>query len=963
MNPERWQRIKDVAFAAMELEEDQRGEFLARECGSDRELRRAAEALVEEDQRDGSTIERGIASAAAGVQQKPPADDRNGMLGRAISHYRITEKLGEGGMGVVYKAEDTKLKRLVALKFLAANGLGGEEERARFLREAQAAAALNHPNICTIYAIDESEGQTFIAMECVEGKTVKDKIASRPQPLEEALDIAIQAAQGLKAAHQKEIVHRDIKPANLMLTEEGQVKVMDFGLAQPADATRLTKTGSTLGTIAYMPPEQIRGQKVDHRADIWSLGVVIYEMVTGQIPFKGEYNQLVAYNIQNAEPEMITALRAGVPLELEFIVGKALAKDRAERYQQVEELIVDLRGLSKKLAAGRSTVLPTQPAAAPPAPSEVVIRKWKLRLQQALLAVTAVALLALTVRYLREIPPETPTRKFALPPPVPFTAWQQGNVAISPNGRYIAISTWDTNGKLWVHDLNQEQLRPIENTDGAFRLFWSPDSDFIGFSADGEIKKVSVQGGPVIGVCQKPHSNFDGGSSWSPDGEAIVFSSGRPASLYEVAASGGIPKPIVLPKVLEESSGELTGEVMRPHFLPSEAGRRVVVLEVVNSSDSTMMVYDIETGQREFLRPGESPFYSPSGHIVYKAAGTDDLWALPFSLATLKATGEAFPISQNSQEPSVAADGTLVYVDGPRQARQLVWRDRSGARTGEIGQAQDRTNLPVLSPDEQWVAVTAERGPGRDVWVWNIARGVENRVNLASEPLSSVAWAPDGEQVAYTVRGAGGCDILLRRFDGTGMEKELAATSRCEYLTDWSRDGKYILYELFDEGRVDLWYLEFNEDGGWEHHPFLQGPLDERAGAFSPDGRYVAYLSNESGRYEVSVQPFPDGGQKQAVSSNDGRQPRWSRDGRELFYVERGGAMLLSVAVSTQPKFSTGTVTPLFKPPAGGLFIASYDISADGQKFVVVEPVGPETPRKVHVVQNWFTEFKDRQQD
>ena len=360
MNPERWQRIKEVAFAAMELQEGQRSQFLDKECGSDSELRRAAEALVDEDQRNGGTIERGIASVAAGVQQRHTADDRDAMLDRTISHYKITEKLGEGGMGIVYKAEDTKLERPVALKFLAAHAIEDPEHKARFVREAKAAARLDHPNICSVYEIDEAEGQTFLAMAYLEGQTVKDKIAERPLKLDEALDIAVQTAQGLQAAHEKDIVHRDIKSANLMVTPQDQVKIMDFGLAQLADRSRLTETTTILGTPSYMSPEQAVGDKTDRRTDLWSLGVVLYEMVTGRLPFKGERQEAILYGITNEEPEPVTAQRVGLPLEIEWIIGKALAKHRDERYQHAEDLLVDLRGLQKKLESGKSTILKTQ---------------------------------------------------------------------------------------------------------------------------------------------------------------------------------------------------------------------------------------------------------------------------------------------------------------------------------------------------------------------------------------------------------------------------------------------------------------------------------------------------------------------------------------------------------------------------------------------------------------------------
>ena len=505
------------------------------------------------------------------------------MIGQTISHYRITEKLGEGGMGVVYKAEDTKLKRFVALKFLRSDVLEDEEHKERFLREAQAAAALDHSNICTVYEIDKADGQTFLSMAYLEGETVKEKIKARPVKLDEAIDIAVQTAQGLQAAHEKGIVHRDIKSANLMATPQGQVKIMDFGLAQLAEQSRLTKTATILGTPAYMAPEQAQKSATDRRTDIWSLGVVIYEMVTGTLPFERERLEAVLYAIGNEEPEPVTALRAGLPMELEWIVGKALAKDADERYQHVDEMCVDLRSLRKKLDSGQATVLRPQPAAGqartgtrqpvvPPAPSEQMGLRRKLHLPWALFAVSAIALLAVSFLHFREAPsatPEAPLRKFALTPPVPLGGDWDTFAAISPNGKHIAFPEAGEQRRLWVQDLDSQQLRAIEGTEGAAGPFWSPGSDFIGFGeigTGGELRKVSVEGGPVITLCQIPGGDFYGGA-WSPDGDLIVFGGGAAQLLYEVPAGGGTPKPLVSPGQIEPSTGRPIQFFKDPPFL------------------------------------------------------------------------------------------------------------------------------------------------------------------------------------------------------------------------------------------------------------------------------------------------------------------------------------------------------------------------------------------------------------
>ncbi len=898
------------------------------------------------------------------------------MVGETISHYKVLSEVGRGGMGVVYKAEDTKLRRTVALKFLRSDLIEDPENRERFLREAQAAAALDHPNICTVHEIDEVDGQTFIAMAFLEGQTAKDKLKERPLKLEKALDIAVQTAQGLQAAHEKGIVHRDIKGANLMVTPQGQVKIMDFGLAQLAEQSRLTKTATILGTPAYMSPEQAQRQHTDRRTDIWSLAVVIYEMVTGSLPFEGERQEAVLYAIGNEEPEPITALRSGIPMELDWIVGKALAKEPDDRYQHIEEMTVDIRGLIKKLKSNKTTILAGSVGRQLPstlvqrsALSAEVVSKRKLRLHQVMLALTSGIALILALLYFPGPPAENRQvllNRFSFTPATAVrTDPYSTDLAISPNGRHIAFVAGAADRQLWVQDLDQQQPRAIEGTEGARGPFWAPRSDFIGFATNLELKKVPVQGGPATQLCELPNNNFWGGS-WSPDGEMIVFSSRAPSELYEVSARGGRSNPLLSPSEVDESAVEQPLYLARPHFLPSEAGR-VLVFVVGGSTGTSVILLDLEKGRQQLLGEGESPFYSATGHIVYQAAErTHTLWALPFALDTLQAAGDAFPITRNARGPTTAADGTLVYLDGVGSRRQqLVWLDRSGKKTAQIGLVEPAIRSPELSPDGRLIAVTLGEGANEDVWLYNIARAVKTRVTTNPRDDFLPVWSPDGEQLAFTSQRGSFTHILARRLTGSGEVKEVAAEPAFQIVSDWSRNGRYVLYHRnHPKTGSDLWYSEINEGGDWEPHPFLQTIFHEYEPRSSPDGRYVAYVSDESGRNEVYLRPFPQGGPQTVVSSDGGTQVRWHRDGKELFYVEDGS--LVAVPVSTEPTLSLGAPTRLFEHVGlvrEGRQERGYDVSADGQKFVVAEPVG-ETPKaSIRVVQNWYEEFRDREQD
>ena len=871
-------------------------------------------------------------------------------------------------MGVVYKATDTKLERTVALKFLAAHAIEDPEHKARFVREAKAAARLDHQNICPIYEIDEVDGQMFLAMAFLEGQTLKDKIAERPLKLDEALDIAVQTAQGLKAAHQNEVVHRDIKPANLMLTEEGQVKIMDFGLAQLADRSRLTKTTTMLGTPAYMSPEQSQRLPTDRRTDIWSLGVVIYEMVTGRLPFEGERQEAVLYAIGAEDPEPITALRVGVPTELDRIVGKAMAKSPDERYQHVEEMIVDLRGLSHKLESGKSVQQPSSTASnARPAPAARPMEQ-RQRHQSAALAVMgvllAVAIGVIALMWFRERVPEKslPVRKFTFTPPSNTT-----HAAISPDGRHIAYVTrgveYDEH-TLWIRSFDSSEPREIESAEIMRSPCWSPGSDSVAVNTGAELKKIAVQGaGSVVTLCKMPGTGGFHGCSWSPDGGSIVFSSGPPNRLYEVPARGGRPKLLIEPDESEKDK-----YFFAPHFLPLEAGGSRLLFSVGNYSEAEMVIEDLETSVRQTLGIGNFAAFSPSGHILYQPSANDrsTLFALPLSPRTLELAGEAFPVAEKASFPTVSKDGTLVYLARGDTRYQLVWRNRDGRKLGEIGQPQRAMTYVSLSPNSRYVAVRGREDdtPDTDVWIHDTVRGIKTRLALDPVHDSRPVWSPTGRDIAYSsYRGAGAYAIFVKPADGSGEKKMLLAEHSAQRPDDWSSDGKHLLYTAIEpNSQIDLWYLTWKDDGsGFETVPFSQTSSREENAKFSPDVKFVAFCSDESGRYEVYVRPFPKGLGKWRVSHNGGIQPRWSEDGKELYYVEDD--TLMAVGVTTSPEFSSGPPKKLFQSPVflRGAGSPDYDVSPDGRRFVVPEQIAEEgSPSVIHIVENWDEEFRER---
>ena len=892
-------------------------------------------------------------------------------------------------MGVVYKAEDTKLDRTVALKFLAQHLLD-DEAKERFLREAKAAAALDHPNICTVYEIAEVDGKTFIAMAFLKGETLEDRIAKGPLSLKDALDIARQASEGLRAAHGEGIFHRDIKPANIQVSPEGLATVMDFGLARLTEASRLTKHNSAMGTVAYMSPEQAQGMDVDSRSDLWSLGCVLYEMVSGQRPFQGQYDQALLYEIVHEEPAALTGLRTGVPIELELLASKCLAKDRDDRYQSAKEIAVDVRTLAEKLKSGRSTIVrTTNLAAAAPAtvaagqtlnptealpPGAVVVQRSTQRALQAVAAIAISAGLGLAFLYFGQAPPPSPpTVEFSISAP---EGLQPRQISLSPDGRRLAMSVIPS-GSLRLRSLDSVGWREFPGTDGARYPFWSPDSDEIGFFADGRLKKVALAGGPSQTIAEASDGR---GGSWGTDGTILFTPDPAGGQILSVPDTGG--EPVAVPE-----SEEANATARRfPHLLPD--GRHFLYWDGTGTPELSGVFLGSLDGDppRRLVPDVSNAIYVPrepeaeAGFLLFVREET--LMAQPFDTARLVLSGG--PIALPASPPragntpfygfSASPAGVLAHSTSDSVDRwRLVWVDRAGTVVERTDLIEPRLIMPRVSADGRRVAYAAANGEGGalDVWVYDLNLGARTR--LSNNPSTDLlpAWYPDGAQVTFgSLQDGTGYDVVLAPADGSSPPAALVSTGVAELPGDWSRDGRFIVYvNVHPETDRDIWYLERSDTGdGWEPHSFLSTTAVEAQPRLSPNGRYVAYVSDESGQNEVYVQPFPDGGRRTTVSTAGGNAPDWSRDGSELFYVDPDNT-LVAVDISMAGEFTIIQVTRLFQQAllATSRRAPNYDVSLDGQRFLVTESVDANgeptvaSESSIRVITNWRAKYAPEQ--
>jgi eukaryotic-like serine/threonine-protein kinase len=902
-------------------------------------------------------------------------------------------------MGEVYRAHDTKLGRDVAIKILPGTLAHDQERLARFEREARTLAALNHPNIAHIHGFEDSTGTPALVMELVEGPTLADRIAEGALPLDEVLRIAKQIAEALETAHEQGIIHRDLKPANIKVRADGTVKVLDFGLAKMLDSSAastgptsesptittpalagMTRQGVILGTAAYMAPEQARGRAVDARADIWAFGCVLYEMLTGRRAFDGEDVSDALASIIKSDPDW-RPLPMGLPDGIRRLLKRCLEKNPSERLHAIADVRIEIADALR--APEDSVSLPNATERARRSSPTIAVVAVSLAVGGiAVVLVMTFGLrggsaptLPVVVRTMLTVAPADQLRANG---PVEYLTEgrpSRSAMTLSPDGRAIVFSgIGGDRQQLYLRPLDHLEASPIAGTDNAASPFFSPDGKWVGFWASGALKKVAIDGGAgATEICQT-QPIF--GASWGPSG-IIVFGTVN-GGLWLVPDVGGTPKRVTKP---DASKGETNHRL--PQFLP---GGRAVVFTVLKGSakwDETMVaVVTLASGERRDLLEGADARYVSSGHLILVRAGT--LMAAPFDLARLQVTGGAVTVIPNVMQaaymPNVGNDsgagqfavsdsGSMVYVPGgvlPDLERLLMWIDRGGT-TQPVG-APARAYFGVrLSPDGRRVAAWTS-GVDRNVWIYDTSRGTLSR--LTTEGRNSYAiWTPDSRHVTFVNDGPGVQNIFWKAVDGSAPQERLTTSEFDQIPMSWSPDGQTL---AFNQGSAttpsSIWVLPMSSDR--RPRPLIQTAAGEREPDFSPDGKWIAYESTESGRREVYVQPYPGPGARQQVSIAGGSGPAWSHDGRELFYLAwpriAGEAprtlTMMAVPVSTRSGFTAGKPTQLWERPSPVTFLGyrPYDVTADGRRFLVVEPKErpPIKVTEMILIQNWTEELK-----
>ena len=885
-------------------------------------------------------------------------------VGTKLGPYEIVGALGAGGMGEVYRARDPRLNRDVALKILPEPFALDPDRLARFTREAQVLASLNHPNIGAIYGLEDGPAEAgahvrALALELVEGPTLADRIAQGPVPLDEALPIARQICEALEAAHEQGIIHRDLKPANVKVRPDGTVKVLDFGLAKltgsaeggvargfsPAGVSNsptmmASMPGTLLGTPAYMSPEQATAKEAERASDVWAFGCVLYEMLTGRRAFEGDSVTAVLASVLKTEPDW-HRLPAG-PEGIRRLLRRCVQKDQKRRLRDIREARIEM---DEALIEPLNAIAGTQASS----------RRHERLAWLSVLALVAIVAAAIVLGRWGAAPPLTPLPEMRVEINTPPTT-DPTSMAISPDGQTLAfVATSDGQSRLWLRPFNAVSARPLPDTDGASFPFWSPDSRSLAFFADGQLRQIGIEGGSPRRLANAPGGV---GGTWNHDGVILFSTLGNP--IRRISDRGGDPTPAT-------RLGAQQGAHYLPQFLPD--GGHFLYWAQSGREPNGVYVGQLDGSEMSRLLDADFPaVYAPPDHLLFVRQGT--LFAQRFDRTRLALAGTPFPVAEQVTSSSInvraavstSAAGAIAYRTGAAAGgkRQLTWFDRSGHQLADLGAPVLSTQLsPSLSPDGRRVALFRAPNGNVDVWLLDAERGVPTRFTFDSADDTSPLWSRDGSRIIFASNRKGVADLYQKSASGAGSEEALLLqTAQLKMPTDWSPDGRFLLYQSIDPIRnVDIWALPL--DGDRKPFPVVQTDFEEHGGQFSPDGKWIAYVSIKSGRYEVYVRPFGQRtGDEIRISSDGGDQVRWRPDGKELFYIARDG-QLLAVPIRLGANSETveaGTPVRLFVTRVGGwgdLPGPQYVVSPDGLRFLMNTLTGEIVTSPITVILNW----------
>ena len=879
--------------------------------------------------------------------------------GTKLGPYEIVAPAGAGGKGEVYRAKDTRLDRQVAIKILPASLSTSPDIRERFEREARAVSKLSHPNICVLHDVGRESGVDFIVMEYLEGETLESRLEKGPLPPDQILKVAIQVADALEKAHRQGIIHRDLKPANVMLTKSG-AKLMDFGLAKQVETSpvatalteltaadrKLTTEGTILGTFAYMAPEQLEGAEADARTDIFAFGEILYEMATGQPPFKGRTKASLIASILSAEPAPIASVQPLTPPALERVVKICLQKDPADRFQSAHDLKLQLEWIAE---GGSQAGVPA------PVAARRKQREWIAWGAAAVLAIAA----GLAGWFLHK-PAAPQVMRAAIPLSAGMSLDTEGALALSPDGRKLALVANNNDKKLqlYTRSLDSMALQPLSGTEGATYPFWSPDGENIGFFAQGKLKRVPADGGTVQTICDAPEGR---GAAWGTD-DTIVFSPNPYTGLSSVPAAGGTPTELTHPPAGTEFSDRI------PQFLPD--GDHVLYFELATVDAAKEGSYVVSLKTRQVTRVNEehsAAAYAPPGYLVF--IRSNNLMAQPFDARALKTTAPATPIAEDVQFNTVrrtgtfttSSNGTLVYQAGGVGGKvQMTWFDMAtGKELGKQGEPMDLQSVDI-SPNGKYIMtrIIDPNTRGVDLWLYDVARDVNTRFTFEKGISAQVVWAPDSSKIAFASNRTGDWGIYEKKIDGSGAERVLVKEVGDTIPTAYSYDGKSLAFQVHskDTKNWDIWILPL--DGSKPPYPFLTGAANETGGAWSPDGKWFTYTSDESGRGETYIIPFPGPGGKAQVSTNGAFGGGWDAKGR--FFI-----LALDSHFYVVPWKANGSQLEIGKPQValGGQNVGIFrngSLTWDGDRMLALKPLDSGQTLNINVVANWTAALKKK---